>query len=180
MRILFSAALFDTIQECRDNNEGIFCFVDDEAHPFKDQWRDCIFGELTEKEQEWSYYITKAWVNFATHRYVRLSATQLLKHARSKDVDFQHSDSGRHRRRTAQVGRVQPHHAHLLGLPPERPSHRGELHRDTALVEVPLLIWGKLHSGRVSGRRRCRSVCRADILTLLSTYSRAVILVELK
>ncbi len=44
------------------------CFLD-EGSDFKNEWRDCLLGELTAEEQVWSDRMTRAWVNFAIHGY---------------------------------------------------------------------------------------------------------------
>lgn len=62
--------LVDAALDCRDQDQGLMCFAESNS-TYKAEWRDCLFGELTEEEQVWSNNIVKAWTNFAEHGLVR-------------------------------------------------------------------------------------------------------------
>ena len=63
---IISAAMIGAINECfnTDDPNGRLCFAYPDSK-FKQEWGDCIFGELTPEEEILSDRIVRAWTNFA-------------------------------------------------------------------------------------------------------------------
>ena len=60
--------MIGALQECIEDGgiANALCFaVEDSA--FKQEWNDCIWGEMKPDEQVLSDRIVKAWTNFATY-----------------------------------------------------------------------------------------------------------------
>ena len=63
---LTPAAMIGALQECQDSGQGALCFAYENS-TFKEEWNDCIWGEMKPNEQILSDRIVKAWTNFATY-----------------------------------------------------------------------------------------------------------------
>ena len=70
---IISAAMIGAINECfnTDDPNGRLCFAYPDSK-FKQEWGDCIFGELTPEEEILSDRIVRAWTNFAIHGFVQI------------------------------------------------------------------------------------------------------------
>ena len=62
----FTAAMIAALQECQDSGQDALCFAYEDS-TFKEEWNDCIWGEMKPEEQILSDRIVKAWTNFATY-----------------------------------------------------------------------------------------------------------------
>ena len=71
--ISISAAVIGAINDCFNAGEdeplGRLCFAAPDSK-FKQEWGDCLFGELTPEEEILSDRIVRAWTNFAINGYV--------------------------------------------------------------------------------------------------------------
>ena len=63
---LTPAAMIGALQECQDSGQDALCFAYENS-TFKEEWNDCIWGEMKPDEQILSDRIVKAWTNFATY-----------------------------------------------------------------------------------------------------------------
>ena len=57
------------MNECTDAGQGPLCFTLP-GSDFKEEWGECISGELTPEEEILSDRIVRAWTNFAVYGLV--------------------------------------------------------------------------------------------------------------
>ena len=72
---------------------NIFDFecISDTDSEFMMEWGQCLTGELTQEEQEWSDKIVRAWTNFAIHRFKKRGKICYLQ-SFTRDFFQYHSD----------------------------------------------------------------------------------------
>ena len=58
--------MVEAINECTDNGQGPLC-ITRPGSDFKEEWGECISGELTPEEEILSDRMVRAWTNYAIY-----------------------------------------------------------------------------------------------------------------
>ena len=71
-----SAAIVEATNDCTDSGQGPLCFTRP-GSDFKEEWGECITGELTPEEEILSDRIVRAWTNYAIYGCVSYHAISI-------------------------------------------------------------------------------------------------------